>query len=75
MSSNLTRPTDIIKYVRIIIEPVGNRFSGKLYIDDELISEVIDQRPGCCTRSLMNQLLFKKGRPTQPLIIDFSEWN
>ena len=61
--------------MQIIIEPVGNRFSGKLYIDDELIAEVIDQRPGCCARSLMNQLLFKKGRPTQPLVVTISDWN
>lgn len=61
--------------MQIVIEPVGNRFSGKLYINDELIAEVIDQRPGCCTRSLMNKLLLHIGRPNQPVVLNISGWN
>jgi len=61
--------------VQIIIEPVGNRFSGKLYVNNELLAEVIDQRPGCCTRSLMNKLLLHCGRPNGPVTIDISGWN
>jgi hypothetical protein len=61
--------------MQIIIEPVGNRFSGKLYIDEELVADVIDQRPGCCARSLMNQLLLKRGKPTSQIVVDISGWN
>lgn len=61
--------------MQIVIEPVGSRFSGKLYVNNELIAEVIDQRPGCCARSLMNKLLLNYGRPTGQITMDITNWN
>jgi len=62
--------------MKVIIEPTpnGNRYIGKLFIDDEEFATVIDQRPGCCMRGLMNQVMQKYGKPTEPLTVTIDGW-
>jgi hypothetical protein len=61
--------------MKIVIEPVaGSRFMGKLYIEDECVDTVIDIRPGCCTRILMNRLLDKYGKPDGEIILTIDGW-
>lgn len=61
--------------VEIKIEPApGSRYKGELYIDGNLIETVLDKRPGCCTRSLMNRLMFMYGKPETEITVTIEGW-
>lgn len=60
--------------MKIIVEPDGFGYIGYLYINDEKIATHPDVRPGCCVRALMNQLLFKYGKPKGTITVDISGW-
>lgn len=60
--------------MKIIVDPHGHGYMGKLYIDDELIDAHSDNRPGCCVRALMNTLLFKYGGPDSTITVTIDGW-
>lgn len=61
--------------MRIEIEPAaGQRYKGELFLDGELVEMVFDKRPGCCARSLMNQILFKYGHPEGKITLEIDGW-
>ena len=60
--------------MKIIIEPVGNRFQGQLIIDEKIIETTIQPRPGCCARTLMNKVLFLYGKPSETIFLEIEGW-
>lgn len=61
--------------MRIVIEPsLGSRYKGTLYIDDKEVEHTVQQRPGCCARTLMNKLMFMYGKPTEPITLEIEGW-
>ena len=60
--------------MRIIVEPDGFNYTGRLYIDAEMIAVHSDSRPGCCVRKIMNDLFYKFGKPTGNIIVDIDGW-
>jgi hypothetical protein len=62
-------------FMQIIIEPAnGNRYKGTLFIDGEVIETTLQPRAGCCTRTLMNKIMFLYGKPENILTIDIEGW-
>jgi hypothetical protein len=61
--------------MQIFIEPAkGNRFQGTLLIDGEVIETTLQQRPGCCARTLMNKLMLLYGKPLEPITLEIEGW-
>lgn len=61
--------------MEIIIEPApGFRFKGELWMNGELIETVLDKRPGCCTRTLMNKLMLMYGKPDDKITVTIEGW-
>lgn len=61
--------------MQIKIEPApGQRYKGTLFIDGTLIETVIDKRPGCCARTLMNKIMYLHGKPTEEITIEIENW-
>ena len=60
--------------MRIIVEPDGFNYTGRLYIDNEIVATHSDVRPGCCVRKIMNDLLYKYGKPNGPITVDIDGW-
>lgn len=50
------------------------RFNAKLYIDDDLVQEVEDNRPGCAARTLINWLYSKYGAPADGFTLTIDGW-
>jgi hypothetical protein len=60
--------------MKIVVEKDGFNYVAFLYIDDEKIATYRDSRPGCCVRGVMNELLYKYGKPEGTLTINVDGW-
>ena len=61
--------------MKIVIEKVPpRRYQGTLYIDDEVVETVFEQRPGCAARKLLNMIYMKYGQPSGEIVLDVDGW-
>lgn len=61
--------------MKIVIEPIpGQRYKGTLFIEDEEVEITLQQRPGCCVRTLMNKMMLMYGKPTEEVVVTIDGW-